>query len=131
MTQRLLAILAFVAVLLAQGDRVEQARREFLDLVVPVNDINLRRARGIQPTPDADRNPKVQVIDCAQSSQSTEMSAAPKSEYWNTVDMRLKQASITPAQVQVVAFLATLQFSTLPFPKEPRLLENYTTQTLN
>jgi hypothetical protein len=80
---------------------------------------------------DAERNPKVQVIDCAQSAQSTEMSADPKAEYWNTVEQRLKQAGVTPAQVQVAAFLATLQFPTLPFPKEPRTLQEYTTQTVN
>src|SRR5689334_17929310 len=52
MTRRTLAPLALATLLAAQGDSVEQARKEFLRLVVPFNNINLRRMRGIEPSAD-------------------------------------------------------------------------------
>src|SRR6201999_3124974 len=80
---------------------------------------------------DPQRNPKVLVIDCAQSAQTTEVNANPKAEYWNTVDERLEKAGISHAQVQVVGLKVATLYPVLPFPKEPKILQGYVVQTLH
>lgn len=242
MKLRVFLLIATVAQLLAQGDPAEQARREFLTDAVRFNQVNVRRMRGITPTPeemkvvnafnakrgalnaeykktrkpldsagitplnelgedtykgeqgglypggrntppeahlkagveqagkivaldaegrpspngriafisigysnwtqefsvfverakaDPARNPNVQVVDCAQSAQTTEVNANPKAEYWNTVDERLKNAGITHAQVQVVGLKVATPHPVLPFPKEPRILQELIVRTLH
>lgn len=51
---------------------------------------------------DPDKSPLVTIVDCAQGGQTMARWADPKARPWEIADERLKQAGITPAQVQVV-----------------------------
>jgi lysophospholipase L1-like esterase len=49
---------------------------------------------------DPAKNPRVDVIDCAQGGQTAAAIADPQSAYWQFVNQKLQQAGRTPAQVQ-------------------------------
>ena len=51
---------------------------------------------------DPDWNPRLKFVDCAQGAQTAQKIADPKLPYWNLVLERLKNAEVTPQQVQVV-----------------------------
>ena len=73
---------------------------------------------------DPERNPKVQVLDCAMSAQSNEMMAHSEAEYYKVVDKRLSQAGVTPAQVQIVMLKVATWQPWLPFPWEAKNLQS-------
>ena len=47
-------------------------------------------------------NPKLTFVDCAQGAQTAQKIADPNFAYWKLVQERLKNADVTPQQVQVV-----------------------------
>ena len=51
---------------------------------------------------DGSVNPKVTLVDCAQGSMTASKIRNPQNPYWRTVGARLRDAGVTPEQVQVV-----------------------------
>jgi hypothetical protein len=51
---------------------------------------------------DAQKSPRVVIVDCAQGGQAMAEWAAPTARAWAVADRRLSQAKVSPKQVQVV-----------------------------
>jgi hypothetical protein len=51
---------------------------------------------------DADRSPRVTIVDCAQGGQAMAQWVDPKARAWTEADARLERAKVSPKQVQVV-----------------------------
>ena len=68
------------------------------------------------------RNPRVVVLDCAVGGQTTANSAHADAEYYKIVDQRLRDAGLTPAQVQIVMLKVATHLPSLPFPWEVNYL---------
>jgi hypothetical protein len=80
---------------------------------------------------DPERNPNPQVLDCAQSAQSTEINARPNAEYYKVVDQRLKNAGVTLPQVQIAILKVATQEPTLAFPGDVKILQDLTLKTVH
>lgn len=52
--------------------------------------------------PDAQKSPRVSIVDCAQGGQAMAQWVDPKGRAWTEADRRLVAANVSPAQVQVV-----------------------------
>jgi hypothetical protein len=50
------------------------------------------------------KNPKLQLVDGAQGGQDINIIINPSDPFWTTINSRLQQAGLTPAQVQVIWF---------------------------
>jgi hypothetical protein len=68
-------------------------------------------------------NPKLVFVDCAQGAQTASKIADPNLPYWNTVLARLRDADVTPRQVQVAWVKEANASPTQPFLEHTRMLE--------
>jgi hypothetical protein len=68
-------------------------------------------------------NPKLEVVDGAQSSQVAQIIANPDAPYWNTPLQQLKDAGLTPAQVQVIWLKEANPEPKEEFPAEVKKLQ--------
>ena len=80
---------------------------------------------------DEQLNPQLAIVDGAQGGQTAKVTADPHANFWNVVDQRLRAASVTPKQVQVVWIKEANAGPSRPFPAEAKKLEADVTQTLN
>src|SRR5436190_8759096 len=69
-------------------------------------------------------NPKLEVVDGAQSSQVAQIIANPDAPYWNTPLTQLKDAGLTPAQVQVIWLKEANPEPKEEFPAEVKKLQS-------
>ena len=60
------------------------------------------------------RNPRLVVVDAAQGGQDAVDIANPAAPYWSTVDARLAQNNVTPAQVQAVWLKEAIRQGAIP-----------------
>ena len=67
-------------------------------------------------------NPKVIFVDCAQGSMTASKIADPNFMYWKTVQARLRDAEVSPEQVQVAWVKEANGSPTEPFPEHARKL---------
>src|SRR5262249_12240464 len=68
-------------------------------------------------------NPTLTLVDCAQGAQTAAMIAKPDAAYWKLVESRLRDAGVTPQQVQVVWFKEANAAPRAEFPAETKKLE--------
>ena len=73
---------------------------------------------------DPIRDPRVIIVNGAQSSQTAEIIVDPEAAFWDVVDERLGEQGLTAAQVQAVWFKEVNQYPTEPFPFYPNLLKD-------
>jgi len=73
---------------------------------------------------DAQRDPHVLVIDCAQGGQATQDIRLPTAAYWDTVGTRLRGHGSSPLQAQVVWIKEARRQPTEPFPASAESLTN-------
>ncbi len=71
---------------------------------------------------DKSLNPKLTIVDCAQGSQTAAKIKDPKFVYWNVVASRLRDAEVTPQQVQVVWLKEANAMPKEAFPEHARML---------
>jgi hypothetical protein len=67
---------------------------------------------------DPEKNPKLVLVNGAQSQWSADEIADPTAEFWDIVDERLATAGLTPKQVQIVWLKEADAKPTLPFPED-------------
>lgn len=75
---------------------------------------------------DADKNPKVVLVDGAQGGWSADRIVADPQTYWNGVEQRIRQAGVTPAQVQAAWVKLADATPSLPFPDDAKKLQGET-----
>ncbi len=84
---------------------------------------------------DADRGPRLVIVDGAQGGMSAARIVDPDEgtgrQFWTTVDRRLKEAGVTPAQVQAVWIKEADAGPRDPFPKHARMLQAELVQILH
>jgi hypothetical protein len=73
---------------------------------------------------DRSINPKLTLVDCAQGAQTASKIKDPNFPYWNTVRARLRDAEVTPEQVQVVWVKEANPMPSEAFPQHARMLQN-------
>ncbi len=76
-------------------------------------------------------NPKLAIVDGAQGGQAAEDVVDPNAPYWNTVAGRLREASVTAAQVQAIWLKSANRNPSLPFPGQAQTLQAQITQILH
>lgn len=78
----------------------------------------------------ARRSPSVVLVDGAQGGQSADRIVSPDAPFWKTVLQRLRQAEVTPEQVQAVWLKQAFPGPREAFPAEARRLHGYLIQDL-
>ena len=82
---------------------------------------------------DPDKSPSVLIVDCAQGGQDAARWSTPELPAWATLENRLKQAGVTPQQVQTIwmkhARIQPRQFG--DWPKHGEELAGHITASLN
>lgn len=80
---------------------------------------------------DAAKSPRLVIVDGAQGGQTPPCwNAAPDNKVWQTVDQRLKDAGVTPQQVQVLWLKQANAHPTEPYPDHVRTLQSDITTSL-
>jgi hypothetical protein len=77
---------------------------------------------------DPQRNGAVVVVDGAQGGQDARIVANPNANFWNVVNQRLANASVTPLQVQVAWLKEAVAGPTLGFPAHAQELQGLLVQ---
>ncbi len=73
---------------------------------------------------DADKNPRVVIVDGAQGGWTAARIMDNGAQYWSTLDARLAAAGVTAAQVQAAWMKEADAQPRSPFPEHARLLES-------
>src|SRR5258708_4777431 len=77
---------------------------------------------------DADKSPKVVLVDGAQGGWSADRIVADPTTYWNGVEQRITMAGVSDAQVQAAWVKLADAMPTLPFPDDAKKLQTETQQ---
>jgi hypothetical protein len=80
---------------------------------------------------DKTLNPKLQIVDGAQGSQTALRTAVPDSKFWTVLDQRLQAAAVSPKQVQVVWMKQANGKPTEGFPGAAKKLQADVVSTLH
>ncbi len=85
----------------------------------------MEAARG-----DAELNPAVVLVDGAQGGQAADVTADPADPYWQVVEERLAEASVTAGQVQAVWVKQAIREPTKAYPADVKKLQGYIRETV-
>src|SRR5262249_45523043 len=80
---------------------------------------------------DSSLNPRLVILDGAQSGQVVWVTAKPHAVYWDVVDERLAAAGVTRKQVQAAWVLQAIPGPSRPWPVEVQDLQRYLVETLH
>ena len=80
---------------------------------------------------DPAKSAKVVLVDGAQSGQDARKTSDPSYAYWGKIDERIKQAGVTPKQVQAIWFKQAIIEPHQEFPAEAKRLHDYTATIMN
>ena len=80
---------------------------------------------------DPGLNPKLAIVDGAQGGQTAQITGRPDSNFWTVVSERLKQAGVTPRQVQAAWIKQANARPTEGFPESAKKLQADVVATLN
>jgi hypothetical protein len=80
---------------------------------------------------DGGLNPKLVLVDGAQSGQTARITANPDANFWKVVDDRLSAAGVSANQVQTIWLKQANAGPTAPFPAETRKLQADLVATLH
>ncbi len=72
---------------------------------------------------DAQKNPRLAIVDGAQGGWSADRIVAGGAAFWSTMDQRLRAAGVTAAQVQAAWMKQADAGPTRPFPEDARQLQ--------
>jgi hypothetical protein len=80
---------------------------------------------------DAERNPRVVVVNGAIGNQPAQAQANPESTYWKMEGQRLEQAGVSPKQVEVIWIDEVIPGEPGEFPGDAKKLQGYLLDSLH
>jgi len=122
--------LAKIRLLDATGKPADDGKVVLLSVGMSNTTMEYSRFKQLADT-DAAKSPRLVIVDGAQGGQTPpRWNTAPDNKVWQTVDQRMKEAGVSPQQVQVIWLKQANAHPTEPYPAHVRTLQSDITTSL-